>query len=607
MTLQNELASFCLITYNQENYIEDAIKGALSQTYPNLEIIISDDASTDGTQNLIKKIVNGYQGPHRIITNYNTTNLGLVRHVNKVLYEISTGTYVFLAAGDDISMENRVKDTIDFYKSHIDVVATGSDVQQIDDFSNKVDSPIYIKKTADRLLNIDYYLSAEYKHLYGCTRSLTRKLINSFPPLDDTCPTEDTTLLFRAFLLNKKVGDLKDILVQYRVHENNMSSPDNLVKLSIVAIFNQYSKDLEFAYQKKYISTKCYHQTKKVLSERLKSRMTGNGLLAKLKIKLLSSYKILFSKFFTNRMSKIINVFWYRHHEGNGNFGDELNPYLISKLSGATIVWASPFNSTKIMSVKAIVYMLVEERKSLKNIITSPAWKKLFNLPIIFAVGSIIRYCDTNALVWGSGVINIGENIPNATFLAVRGKYTQKRLSELRYKVPTILGDPGLLAPLVYKGSDVKKYKMGVIPHHIHYAELRQRIVHPDVLVINLLDSVEKVIDDICSCNLTLSTSLHGIIVSHAYGINSIWIRPKDLNMSNLAGDDIKFADYFSSVELSEYQPVEVDFLTFSVNEYLQMSQNLSEIALPSPTKISEIQKDLLSVAPFKLSAKFRR
>ena len=304
-------------------------------------------------------------------------------------------------------------------------------------------------------------------------------------------------------------------------------------------------------------------------------------------------------------MSKIINVFWYRHNEGHGNFGDELNPYLITKLSGEKVLWASAFNSTRFVSIKTIVHMVIVERKSLKDVIKSPAWNKLFNLPVIFGIGSIIRYCDTNVLVWGSGVINIGENIPKATFLAVRGKYTQKRIAELKYTIPNVLGDPGLLSPLVYKGSTMKKYKIGVIPHHIHYAELQRTIVDPEVLVINLLDSVEKVIDDITSCDLTLSTSLHGIIVSHAYGINSIWISPKDLNISNLAGDDIKFADYFSSVDIIEYQPIEVDFSRFSVDEYLRLSKNLVDIALPAQTKVAEIQKDLLSVAPFKLSGKF--
>ena len=52
------LVSFCILTYNQEKFIEDAIKGALSQEYDNLEIIISDDGSTDRTYDIAKNLTN---------------------------------------------------------------------------------------------------------------------------------------------------------------------------------------------------------------------------------------------------------------------------------------------------------------------------------------------------------------------------------------------------------------------------------------------------------------------------------------------------------------------------------------------------------------------
>ena len=56
--MNKPLISFLLLTYNQENYIQDAINGALAQTYSPLEIIISDDCSTDGTYKKIEEIEN---------------------------------------------------------------------------------------------------------------------------------------------------------------------------------------------------------------------------------------------------------------------------------------------------------------------------------------------------------------------------------------------------------------------------------------------------------------------------------------------------------------------------------------------------------------------
>jgi glycosyltransferase involved in cell wall biosynthesis len=61
--MQNKtLVSYCIFTYNQEQYIEECIRGALSQTYENLEIIISDDFSTDQTFKIIQRIQKEYGG-----------------------------------------------------------------------------------------------------------------------------------------------------------------------------------------------------------------------------------------------------------------------------------------------------------------------------------------------------------------------------------------------------------------------------------------------------------------------------------------------------------------------------------------------------------------
>lgn len=60
------------------------------------------------------------------------------------------------------------------------------------------------------------------------------------------------------------------------------------------------------------------------------------------------------------------------------------------------------------------------------------------------------------------------------------------------------------------------------------------------------------VIEDIVSCEYILSTSLHGIIVAHTYGVKALWIKK-----GNIQTDGIKFDDYFSSVQIDRYSPIE--------------------------------------------------
>ena len=65
------LISFCLFAYNQERFIRKAVEGALSQNYSPLEIVLSDDCSTDSTFEIIKEMAACYHGSHSIILNRN--------------------------------------------------------------------------------------------------------------------------------------------------------------------------------------------------------------------------------------------------------------------------------------------------------------------------------------------------------------------------------------------------------------------------------------------------------------------------------------------------------------------------------------------------------
>src|SRR3954465_11256485 len=100
------LATMLLLCYRQQTTVADAIAAALAQTCSPLEIVISDDASDDGTWQAIEQAVEGYAGPHRLVLNRNPVNLGIGAHLNRMV-GLSTGELLFIAAGDDISLPAR--------------------------------------------------------------------------------------------------------------------------------------------------------------------------------------------------------------------------------------------------------------------------------------------------------------------------------------------------------------------------------------------------------------------------------------------------------------------------------------------------------------------
>lgn len=226
------------------------------------------------------------------------------------------------------------------------------------------------------------------------------------------------------------------------------------------------------------------------------------------------------------RIRRLNRMYWfqlpqeiYPFYKGN-NFGDTIGPYLYYK-----------FRDTE------PVYVDIRE---------SSADDKLSFL----TAGSILEFATKNSIVWGSGIISRDAIFtqPRKIF-AVRGKLTYMRAKELGYSVPEVFGDPGLLLPRVFKPKVDKKYTLGIVPHYVDYAEIKNLYNQvPDILIINPLDDLENVVRKILSCRFIISSSLHGIILAHAYNIPVAWVTFSD----KLRGDGTKFLDHYSSVGIQD-------------------------------------------------------
>lgn len=169
--------------------------------------------------------------------------------------------------------------------------------------------------------------------------------------------------------------------------------------------------------------------------------------------------------------------------------------------------------------------------------------------------GSLLQDSMPNSVLCGVGLIR--SNPPLRKFkecYGVRGKLSLewvKKCNPLYNYKNTCLGDPGLTLSYFYENYEIKKkYKYGII---LHMCDVELIFDYFDVeflkecCIIDIRTSdFEKLSKDICSCNVIISSSLHGIIFAHSYSIPTIWI---ELNKSILCGegsDYIKYFDYFS-------------------------------------------------------------
>jgi len=262
---QQPLVTFALLAYNQEDYIREAIEGAFSQTYSPLEIILSDDCSSDRTFGIMQEMANKYDGVHRIILNCNSNNLGLGDHVNRIM-DLSNGEWIVGAAGDDISYPHRTSETIECAMLNPDAHSIYGDLDYIrDDPSNQTK---YHPDISTHALSAMIRMGGA--KVAGPTHAWRRDTFELFGPLPGYVVSEDRAIPFRSALLGDIVWVPKK-WTRYRIHYSSISSTGryatelaayNQVRLApfhrMVASFQSFARDLDTALEKNIVTSQQY-------------------------------------------------------------------------------------------------------------------------------------------------------------------------------------------------------------------------------------------------------------------------------------------------------------------------------------------------------------
>jgi glycosyltransferase involved in cell wall biosynthesis len=204
--------SMLVIAYRQADTVGEAIAGALAQTWQPLEIIVSDDASGDGTWAAIERAVAGYAGPHRLVLNRNPRNLGIGAHLSH-LASIARGELLFVAAGDDVSLPERCQRVTEAWLARgrrPDLIAG----RLVDiDTAGQVQGELRPSQLADWRSADDWLARPPY--VVGAAQAWTRRLFDRFGPLPPGTVAEDLVMVFRAIVSGGAIT-LDDALVRYR-------------------------------------------------------------------------------------------------------------------------------------------------------------------------------------------------------------------------------------------------------------------------------------------------------------------------------------------------------------------------------------------------------
>lgn len=215
------LITFALFAFNQEKYVREAVRAALAQDYTPLAIIISDDASTDGTFQIIEEEVAGYRGPHRIRLSRNEKNLGACAHVNRVVRMAETN-FIVLAAGDDVSAPERTTVLANAYRNAGTRNFYVSSNAEIMEREGRPTGRHIIRGAAPD--NLEHHARGSAMPL-GASEAFTKSLLDYFGDMHQHLVNEDFVMPMRAHLLGK-VAYVDLPLIRYRVGAGSVSQDD---------------------------------------------------------------------------------------------------------------------------------------------------------------------------------------------------------------------------------------------------------------------------------------------------------------------------------------------------------------------------------------------
>lgn len=205
------LISIILCTYNGEEFLEEQLQSILNQTYPNLEIFISDDASTDGTLKILEK----YSSQKNIILNVNRLNIGFIKNFELAAVS-SKGDYIAFADQDDIWLADKIEKLYNAIGEHSLVY---SDSTLIDAKGNYLHKNLSDKAKMQNIYNSKGF--AFLNAVSGHTMMAKRALFTYAMPLP-MGHYHDWWMAVQASNLNGVVY-LNEKLTQYRQHNSAAS------------------------------------------------------------------------------------------------------------------------------------------------------------------------------------------------------------------------------------------------------------------------------------------------------------------------------------------------------------------------------------------------
>ena len=218
--MDKEKIDVLLATYNGEKYVAEQIESILNQTYKNINLIISDDCSSDKTQEILREYS---QKDSRIKLYLQQENLGVVKNIEFLLKQVENPLYM-LADQDDYWLPEKIEKSVEKLNNENADLVFG-DLEVVDQNLKAIYPSFGDFMLLNRKINkyIDSYkVNYLYNCVTGCTLISKKEFIKYILPL----PTNSKFVIHDHWIglmvsLNGKLAYMPEKYIKYRHHGNN--------------------------------------------------------------------------------------------------------------------------------------------------------------------------------------------------------------------------------------------------------------------------------------------------------------------------------------------------------------------------------------------------
>lgn len=212
------LVSVLIVTYNQKEYLKECIESVLNQDYENIEIIVADDCSQDGTQDMLREYNEKY--PNKFILKLSEKNQGITTNSNLAHFSCN-GKYISWMGGDDLMLSGKIRKQVDYMENNPNCTVCYHD---LDVFESETNKTLYLY---NEKIKIDGALKEYIKNgvINGACSTMIRKDKTPKRGFNEFLPVASDWFFVVETLSNGgTINYIDEVLGRYRRHSNNITS-----------------------------------------------------------------------------------------------------------------------------------------------------------------------------------------------------------------------------------------------------------------------------------------------------------------------------------------------------------------------------------------------